>query len=56
MRYLDFVIYGYVSVRRDREEGAGGGCATFVRQGIPYKVLGVGGGGGAGVCGDISVG
>ena len=40
--HWDFVIYGYVSARRDREEGAGGGCVTFVRQGIPYRVLGVG--------------
>lgn len=36
---LDFVAHGYVIVRRDRIEGGGGGCATLIRQGIPYRVL-----------------
>ena len=41
---LDFVIYGYVSIRRDRSEGegAGGGSVTFFKQGISYKVLEIG--------------
>lgn len=39
---LDCVIRGYVAVRRDRSEGSGGGCATFIKQGLPYKILGLG--------------
>ena len=37
---LDLVIYGYVGIRRDRSEGegAGGGCVTFVKQGISYSI------------------
>ena len=35
----DFSINGYVSVRKDRLEGIGGGCATFVREGVPYRVV-----------------
>ena len=34
---LDFVIPGYESVREDRAEGTGGGCATFVRVGVQYQ-------------------
>ena len=37
----DFIINGYVSVRKDRLEGGGGGCATFVREGVPYRVVDV---------------
>ena len=33
---LDFVICGYESVRCDRERAAGGGCATFVREGCLF--------------------
>ncbi len=29
---LDFVLKGYVSVRRDREDGKGGGCVTFIKE------------------------
>ena len=29
--HLDFIIPGYESVRSDRIESQGGGCATFVR-------------------------
>lgn len=36
---LEFVLKGYISVRRDREEGKGGGCVNFVKEGIPYRVL-----------------
>lgn len=39
---LNFVLYDYVDVRRDREQGHGGGCATFIKRGIPYRVLGLG--------------
>ncbi|KAI2660328.1 putative RNA-directed DNA polymerase from transposon BS [Labeo rohita] len=39
---LDFVIRGYVAVRRDRDEGSAGGCATFIKQGLPYRILGLG--------------
>ena len=40
---LDFVLYGYMGVRRDREEGGrGGGCVTFIKQGVPFRVLEVG--------------
>lgn len=39
---LDFVLHGYVVVRRDRIQGVGGGCVTFIKQGIPYRILGVG--------------
>ena len=35
----DFNIKEYVSVRKDRLEGGGGGCATFVREGVPYRVV-----------------
>ena len=37
---LDFIINGYVTIRRDREDGAGGGCVTIVKEGIPYKIIG----------------
>ncbi len=33
---LDFVLKGYVSVRRDRDDGKGGGCVTFIKEGMPY--------------------
>lgn len=39
---LEFVLHGYVTVRRDRIEGTGGGCVTFVKQGIPYRIVGIG--------------
>ena len=41
---LDFIITGYVAVRRDRAEGVGGGCrcVTFVKEGIPYRVIDTG--------------
>lgn len=35
--HLDFIIPGYESVRFDREGNQGGGCATFVRDGISFK-------------------
>ena len=36
---LDFVINEYLMIRKDRDKGGGGGCATFIRQGIPSRVL-----------------
>lgn len=36
---FDFVIKGYVTVRRDREEGNGGGCVTFIKSGIQYRMV-----------------
>ena len=34
---LDFVIPGYESIRKDRHEKSGGGCATFVRSDVQYQ-------------------
>lgn len=39
---LDFVLYDYISVRRDRDQENGGGCATFIKRGVPYRVMGIG--------------
>lgn len=36
---LDFVVYGYTMIRKDRNLGGGGGCAMLIKQGIPYRVL-----------------
>lgn len=41
-RCLDFVLQGYTTVRHDREEGNGGGCATFIKSEISYRILGKG--------------
>ena len=40
--HLQFVVPGYTSVRKDRREGHGGGCCTFVKEGLPYRELIVG--------------
>lgn len=34
---LDFRIPGYKCERKDRENISGGGCATFIRNGIQYR-------------------
>lgn len=39
---LDFRLAGNVSVRCDREEGVGGGCATFISEDITYKEVRIG--------------
>ncbi|KAG5832008.1 hypothetical protein ANANG_G00286560 [Anguilla anguilla] len=39
---LDFRINGYVAIRQDRKDGAGGGCVTFVKEGIPYRNIDIG--------------
>ena len=36
---LDFVIYGYLSVRKDRENGTGGGVAIFVREDVQFRIV-----------------
>lgn len=36
---LDFIIRGYECVRRDRQGGNGGGCATFIRNGVQYRMV-----------------
>lgn len=36
--HLSFTLSGYVVIRRDREQGNGGGVATFIREGIGFKV------------------
>lgn len=36
---LDFLINGYNVIRRDRESGRGGGIATFIQNGMKYKVV-----------------
>lgn len=36
---LDFRINNYIRVRGDRENGIGGGCATFIKRNIPYQVI-----------------
>ena len=39
---LDFRIVGYVAVRRDRGGAVGGGCATFIREDVSYREVGIG--------------
>lgn len=36
---MDFIIKGYIAVRRDRESGRGGGVATFIQNGMRYKII-----------------
>ena len=38
----EFIINGYVAIRRERKDGAGGRCATLVKEGIPYRTIGIG--------------
>lgn len=40
---LDFVIKGYISIRRDRVEGNDGGCAIFVKRGLQFREVKKGG-------------
>lgn len=39
--HLDFILHGYVAIRRDRESGNGGGVVMFVQQGIGYRVINI---------------
>lgn len=34
--HFDFRIRGYTTIHRDRSEGNGGRCATFIRQGMNF--------------------
>ncbi len=34
---LNFVLQGYVVIRKDRKQGNGGGVATFIKQGVGYR-------------------
>ena len=36
---LDFVVHGYTVIRKYRNHGGGGGCATLIKQEIPYRIL-----------------
>lgn len=36
---LDFSIKGYSSIRRDGENGKGGGVITFIQKGIQYREI-----------------
>lgn len=38
---LDFVLPGYVSVRKERSDRQGGGCVTFIKAGIEYRTLSI---------------
>ena len=38
---LDFVIPGYECLRLDRSDRSGGGCATFVKNGLQYRKVDV---------------
>ena len=40
---LHFLIHGYISIRKDRNEGNGGGVATFIKQDIGYRKVEVNG-------------
>ena len=37
--HLDFIIGGYSAIRQDRNDGQGGGCATFIREIMSYSRL-----------------
>lgn len=39
---LDFRISGYMAIRCDRMDGVGGGCATFIREDVPFREVGIG--------------
>ncbi|XP_059411379.1 uncharacterized protein LOC132144830 [Carassius carassius] len=39
---LDFIIQGYTAIRNDRKDRQGGGVATFVQDGLRYKVENMG--------------
>lgn len=39
---LDFVVQGYVVIRRDSSEINVGVCATLVKEGVPYRLLELG--------------
>lgn len=36
---LDDIIPGFISVRSDITEGSGGGCATFIEEGVAHRAI-----------------
>jgi len=36
---IDFTLYGYTAVRKDRIFAMGGGVVSFIQQGISYRVI-----------------
>ncbi len=36
---LDFVLHGYSGLRKDRIDGGGGVCATFIKLGFSYRLI-----------------
>lgn len=38
---LDFVIPGFISIRKDRTQTAGGGCAIFVKKGVSHREVNI---------------
>lgn len=38
---LDFVIPGYISIRKDRAGTSGGGCATFIKNGVAFREISI---------------
>lgn len=39
--HVDFLIPVYCSVRSDRTAGQGGGCATFIKEGLAHCSISV---------------
>lgn len=37
--HLDFVIQGYITIRKDRQTGNGGGVAIFVKNEISHRII-----------------
>lgn len=38
---LDFTIYGYTAVHKDRTPAIGGGVVTFIQHGINYRIVSI---------------
>ncbi|KAK7899409.1 hypothetical protein WMY93_020262 [Mugilogobius chulae] len=39
LSYVEAVKQGYIAIRQDRQTGSGGGCATFIKNGMQYRLL-----------------
>ncbi len=39
---LDFVIHGYIVLKKDRIDGGGCGCDIFFKLGLPYRLIEMG--------------
>lgn len=37
--HLDFVIQGYITIRKDRQTGNGGGVVIFVKNEISHRII-----------------